>query len=200
MGCGPSFIGGAPMQQLPSFAPMSYGQSFPVTNSVPAAFAQQVYPPTYPQSQPVSYPQGWHTPAQPVQQAAAPSPLAKPKVRAKRDDEPTPAVIPTRTVLSLPAPETLDIGALRAPVTPTTVAPNTPVTPTTVDWNSTRARLNQMGALSFNLVKLPGGTHRMVITLPTSNPNQTRLIEVEAQGEATAVATALHQAEESNQR
>jgi hypothetical protein len=188
------------MQQLPSFSPISYGQTFPVTNSVPATFAQQVYPPSYPQAQPMPVSQGWHTPVQPAQQVAAPGPSAKPKVRAKRDEEPTPPVMPTRTVLSLPAPECLDIGAPTAPVTPTIVAPTAPGAPTTVDWNSTRSRLNQMGALSFNLVKLPGGTHRMVITLPTTDPNRSRLVEVEAEGEAAAVATALQKAEESSQR
>jgi hypothetical protein len=63
-----------------------------------------------------------------------------------------------------------------------------------VDWNATRARLDQLGALSFRVDKLPGGSHRVTLLLPTANSERTRQIETVAASEEAAVRQALEQA------
>lgn len=170
-------FGGAP-NSMPTYMPMNVGQPYPVAQGHPLSAPQ----PGYQQAQPVPFPsQGWK-PQAPVQQVAAPR-LVQPTFRAKVDEPPATPTLKT-IAMSLPPPEAVGIA-------PPSVATCTNV----VDWNIARARLNSLGA-SFSLVRLNGGAFRMVVTLPTANPNQAHLVDVVADTEAVAVATALQRAEQ----
>jgi hypothetical protein len=104
----------------------------------------------------------------------------QPKFRMQAaDDRPAPRR------LSLPAPEVL--GVPPAPARALAA---------TLDWNATRAKLDQLGALSFRVDKLGGGSHRVTLLLPTPNPQRTRHIETTAASEAAAVQLAMEQAEQ----
>jgi hypothetical protein len=203
MGCNPPYIGGSSMPYMypaspyapyPSNAPAlatlaqqgGYAQQpqpvpFPTTWQPKAPATQQAAGPKYP-----ALPSASPTyPAPPPPLAAAPAPAAPqypaaPVVRAKADDDYQPA--PVAVSVSLPPPAALGIAPAPALVGAKTF-----------DWNTAHAQLNQLGA-SFSLTRLPGGAYRMVITLPTSNPGQTHMVEVEAESEASAVTTALNQA------
>jgi hypothetical protein len=108
-------------------------------------------------------------------------------VRAKNLNlEPTTTAAPQPVPLSLPSPAALGIA-------PAAQLPS--ASPDLVDWNAARARLNQLGAVSFNVNRLASGSYRMVVTLPTANPSQNYLVEVVAESEAVAVTTALERAE-----
>jgi hypothetical protein len=189
------------MQRFPGFAPVAHGHSMPV-----AAPNQFKAPPkqAHAQVQPVPFPQGQGWQAQPQPTAgtklagakpAAPFPApvpVQPVFRAKTypDSEATMPAPKSLTTVALPPPEALGItpSAFPAPATAPVAAP------APVDWNVTRTRLKHMGA-SFSLVQLPGGTYRMVIDMPTANPNQNHKIEVVSESEDLAVTTALERAE-----
>jgi hypothetical protein len=187
-------FGGAPIQQFPSFAPMQVSQPYPAAGQgypsagqgYPMAPPQVPYPPAQVQAQPVPFPpQGWKA-QPPVQQVAAPS-VGQPTFRGKKDEEPPPPP-PRAVALALPSPEAFGIAPASAPAAQTGSA-------TGLDWNVTRARLDGLKA-SFSLTRQTDGNYRMVITLPTANPDQAHLVDVMADSEALAVATALQRAEQ----
>lgn len=110
-------------------------------------------------------------------------------MRAKNlNPEPSEQVNQQPVILSLPSPAALGIAPAASPQ-PTTTSVEI------VDWNAARARLHQLGAVSFNVNRLTNGSYRMVVTLPTTNANQNYLVEVVAETEAMAVTTALDRAE-----
>jgi len=68
-------------------------------------------------------------------------------------------------------------------------------TPVQVDWNLTRQRLQQMGALTFQLDRLPDDGRRFSITLPTAETGKTHMIQGNGATEAEAVRQALERAD-----
>ncbi len=184
MGCGPQFVGGSPAPY--SFAPVPYAQPYtyaaPVQTAVP-----QSYPQTYSQPQPVQFPSGWQGKAVAGGPPAPPSaPIPGTKCSGKIDDDDdfgkSRVILPPAPV-TLPPPSALGIGPVASATTKA------------LDWNAARARLDLLGA-SFSVTRLPTGSYRMVITLPTANAAQAQLVEVEADSEAVAVSTALARAEQ----
>jgi hypothetical protein len=174
-------FGGSPYQQ---YFPSTYGQSYPVAQSVPGNFAPQSY------AQPVQFPSGWQ-PKVPVQQAAAPKSSSPEVARGKINEEPPVTAAPPMVAVALPAPETVGIFPTGQPGE--RVAPAAPAK--VVDWNNTRVRLDQMGA-NFSVVRLENGSYRMLVALPTANPTVKHMIEVVADSENLAVTTAMDRAEQ----
>jgi len=103
----------------------------------------------------------------------------QPKFRLQAPEDP-----PAPRRLSLPAPEDLGVHP----------PPDARVS-TNLDWNAARAKLDQLGALSFRVDKLASGSHRVTLLLPTQSRDRTRQIETSAESEAAAVQMALEQAE-----
>jgi hypothetical protein len=60
-----------------------------------------------------------------------------------------------------------------------------------VDWNAMHARLRQLGAVGWQLGRLPQGGYRFTFLLPTAEPNHSRRVEATAASEAEAVRLAL---------
>ncbi len=102
---------------------------------------------------------------------------------ASAETPPAPKLQP----LALPAPEALGIR-------PGTPAPLQAAT-AKVDWNEVHARLNRMGALRFQLDKLPDGRTRAGFWLPTGPMSAPYPVEAVADTEAGAVLQALQRAE-----
>ncbi len=114
--------------------------------------------------------------AQPVARAAAPAP--RPAVaRAKAPDEPT---LPPPPV-TMPSPAQLGVS----PVRPAAAE---------ADWATTRARLKELGAVSFQVDRLAGGGCRFVCWLPRAQPGATERIETLAGSEAEAIRLGLERA------
>ena len=100
----------------------------------------------------------------------------EPLVRAKGYDE-EPAARPAP--LSLPSPEQLGV-ARRAPET--------------VDWTATHQRLEELGAVGFQLESLTGGGFRFSCLIPTGQPDRAYRIEGQGTTQAEAVRIALERA------
>jgi hypothetical protein len=114
-------------------------------------------------------PTQWQAPPQPIPATARGVPQEAPR--------PTPRFV-------LPRPEALGVSA------DLKVAP-APAPATQVDWNQIQARMERLGVLSYQKVRLPTGVIHVTMTLPgVVGP-------VEAQGttEAAAILVALRQAE-----
>jgi hypothetical protein len=79
--------------------------------------------------------------------------------------------------LALPAPEQLGV---------TTAGESAGV-----DWNATHARLRRLGAVGWQLGRLPQGAYRFTFVLPTADPNRSRHVEGTGASEAEAVRLAL---------
>src|SRR4051794_7043628 len=128
--------GGAPL-----FLPPAY----------PMAQAPGGYPPgAYP---PGAYPPGVASRPQPRQQPRPPQPqqaaVPPPTVRGVRPEEPArPARV--RTALAIPTPEELGVAARAPAPAPRRVAEE-------VDWTATRRRLQELGAVRFQLEHLAAG-------------------------------------------
>jgi hypothetical protein len=88
--------------------------------------------------------------------------------------------------VTLPAPEALGIRPTQPACTPSA----------SLDWNAVHARVRQLGAVDFHLAKLESGMYRASFTLPTSDPDSSRLIEVVGESEGAAVTLALQRAEQ----
>lgn len=119
-------------------------------------------------------------------------PLPKPIIRAQMsDEEPRPPVAARNISLALPSPDELGISpGTRLPL------PLTSRTASEVDWNTTYARLRQLGAVGVHLDKLAGGNVRVMFTLSGGQAGQTHVVEVIADTEAAAVQSALQRAEQ----
>jgi hypothetical protein len=67
---------------------------------------------------------------------------------------------------------------------------------TGADWQTTRARLQACGAVSFQADRLGDGSWRFSCQLPTAQAGRTHRIEAQAATEAEAVRLALQRAEQ----
>ena len=63
-----------------------------------------------------------------------------------------------------------------------------------LNWNEARARMIQLGALSFRVDNLGTEGYRVIILLPTDQAQRLHQIEGTAGTEASALAAALDQA------
>jgi hypothetical protein len=151
----------------------------------------QPRPQFQPQSQPQLQSQQWMPPppptvvvpgasAHPPQTATAPG--RELLARAKVEDGPPPTPAPAWRApakVDLPAPEQLG------------VRPPPAADADSVDWNATHARLRGLGALGWQLGRLPQGGYRFSFLLPTAEPNRSRHYEGTGSTEAEAVRLAL---------
>jgi hypothetical protein len=83
--------------------------------------------------------------------------------------------------LRLPSPKELGIAAVTAPAGPT-------------DWTEVRRRLDELGAVGFQVEKTAAGLVRFVLVMPTAVPDRPHRIEVEAAEEGEAVRLGLTRA------
>jgi hypothetical protein len=143
-------------QSMPMQAPLSY--------PAPAFAPQTNLPPAVPASAP---------------RAAAPAP-ARPLVRAKAPDEPTPAR-PAR--LTMPSPEQLGVA-----VRPAANGP---------DWSAIHTRMKELGVVSFHMDAMPDGRSRFTCWVPGGQPGLTQRIEAVAATETESVRLGLERAGQS---
>jgi hypothetical protein len=169
-------IGRAPMMSQPVY------QQVPVQSYPGQDFASQ--PMAWPQASPA-----WQQ--APVNATWAPQPPAtQPIFRGKGEDEPfdnttVPAsVAPSApAALVMPSPGELGVAESRG-------------RDGKADWNNARERLQQLGAIAFNLDQLGGEGCRFSCFLPTASPSRTHHIEATAASESEAIRLALAKAEE----
>lgn len=64
----------------------------------------------------------------------------------------------------------------------------------TTDWTALRARMKDLGIVSFHMDSLPDGRSRFTCWVPRGQPGLTRRIECVAATEAEAVQIGLQQA------
>ena len=144
----------------------------------PQAAQQQWVPPPPPNVRP---------PGRQLAGAQAATAPREPTVRAKIDDIPTPPPAPgwsRPSPVTLPTPEQLGVACTPAAARPA-------ATPEAVDWNATHTRLRQLGALGWQVARLPQGGYRFTFLLPTAQPNCSRHVEATGASEAEAVRLAL---------
>lgn len=121
----------------------------------------------------------------------SPAPMLQPRV---------PAASPPPT---LPNPEHLGIGvarndapAARGPANAAPAAPAAQAAPAaSVDWNVVHTRLQEMGAISSQVRRVPEGGFRFTCLLPTGQADQARRVEADGTTEVEAARLALAQAE-----
>jgi hypothetical protein len=166
-----------------------------MTGRVPVA-PSFVAPPSYPQggyvmpTAPTPYraapaPSAFQAPAAPAV-AQAPRPANGLIVRGQRPDDPIEPPPPARPAeeIRIPSPEALGVAGTRA-------------ADAGLDWAAVNRRLESLGAVCFQMNKLPGGGWRVTCLVPTGQPDRTQRIEAEAGDRAEAVRLALEQAEQS---
>jgi hypothetical protein len=161
--------------QQPYGAPQVYpGQ--PAYGMQPGAaqpFPQQLAIPNQP---PVRQPTQWQTP---------PSVAANPQPPIPSTARGVPAETPARFLM--PRPEALGVSAsLNVP----TATPTAPVVAPQVDWNHIQARMERLGVVGYQKMRLQTGAVHVMLTMPNVQP-------VQGQGatEAAAILAALQQAE-----
>jgi len=117
-------------------------------------------------------------------------------------------VAPESTPLVMPSPEQLGVtgsagatAAIAAPVAttqpvamPAWSPPANANVAANVDWNTTHARLRQLGVTAFHLDRVNDG-FRVTCLIPANREGQTHQIESEGATEAAAVQYALQRAE-----
>jgi hypothetical protein len=168
-------IGRAPMMSQPVY---------------PQTFAGQPYSPGQEYAgQSAAWPQA--APAWPQQAPSAPKWTQPPQpiFRGKGADEP----VAPPPVTGNPSPESAAV-AMNMP-SPTQFGIEAKATSRLTDWTAARQRLNQLGAVSFNLDQAPQGGYRFSCFLPTGQAGRTHRVEVTAASEADAVGLALDSAE-----
>jgi hypothetical protein len=152
-----------------------------------------------------SYPQGGYAqPAAPYRAAPAPAPQpAVPQgvaqaprpnngiiVRGQRPEEPIeparPAPRPPETI-RLPSPEELGVGVRRT-------------ADAGLDWDTVHRRLEGLGAVCFQMNRLPQGGWRVTCLLPTGQSDRSQRIEAEAADRDDAVRLVLERAEQWAQK
>jgi hypothetical protein len=165
-----------------------------MTGRVPVA-PSYVAPPSY-------APAGYTMPPAPAPYRAAPAPSAfqapatptvarAPRpghgliVRGQRPDDPIEPPPPARPrePIHIPPPEALGVAAAR----PADAG---------LDWAAVNRRLESLGAVCFQMNKLPGGGWHVTCLVPTGQPDRTQRIEAEAGERTEAVRLALEQAEQ----
>src|SRR5262249_25304910 len=109
----------------------------------------------------------------------APSTL-RPTIRAQKEDEPDRRAQFAR--VSLPTPEQLGVAK---PLPRDGGA----------DWGDARRRLDALGAVTFQMAKLPEGGSRFTCLLPTDQHNYNHRVEAAAATEEEAVRLGLQRAE-----
>jgi hypothetical protein len=127
----------------------------------------------------------WQTPgnlARPPAPSVAAAQPQRPIIRAQMGEEPRSTARSSSTPVTLPTPEQLGLSAPAAK-------------DGKADWTAAHRRLDRLGAVSFQVQKLPEGNCRFVCLLPTDQPNYNHRVEVEAATEAEAVRLGLDRAE-----
>jgi hypothetical protein len=123
--------------------------------------------------------------------AQAPRPGNGLVVRGQRPDDPIepPAAPPARSrePIRLPSPEELG------------VSPGQPAE-TGTDWATVNHRLETLGAVCFQMTRLPQGGWHVTCLVPTGQPDRTRRVEAEAEARVDAVRLVLEQAEQGAAR
>jgi len=139
-----------------------------------------------PQQMMPQQPQGWpQVQGQPQRpQALVNDPPVQTVIRGVSAEQQRPEPLPLRALepVNIPSPEQLGV-AIPKPHDPS------------IDWETTRNRLRELGAVSFQLDTLPDGSCRFVCQLATAEFGQTQGIEARATTEAEAVREALGRAE-----
>jgi hypothetical protein len=79
----------------------------------------------------------------------------------------------------VPSPEQLGIAASSKPAAQA------------VDWTDARRRLDELGAVGFNLQKLADDRYQFTVLVPLAESTKTRRVEATAGTEAEAVRLAL---------
>jgi hypothetical protein len=166
------------MMPQPGFAPTFPGGGMPPGFARPQPFAAPGRPPAPLPQQPPPYP-GL------AQPQPSPRPAPPPSViRGQAPDEPLPpppAPAPRPAPLRLPTPEELGLAS-RPSVAPIASA-------------TAHERLDQLGATSLLLEKLPQGGCRLTCRLATAHEGRFHRIDVQAATPAEALALALQKAE-----
>jgi hypothetical protein len=96
-------------------------------------------------------------------------------------------------VAALPAPERISI--VPPPPPPEQLGIGIRPAPTQPDWNATRLRLHDMGALKFNLEQPAPNAYRFTILLPTALESKTFEVEGVGATETEAMHMALDRAD-----
>lgn len=177
----PAQFPGAPRQTLPTPATQP-PQTKPRQPSTQQWQPQQQQPPQVAQNQgriqvPLNPPRR-QEPASRVGDMPAPPPTIR---LQSAEETPAVAVALERPRLALPSPEKLGIGIDTAAPAPAAPA---------VDWNDVHARLQRLGAISFQMERLGPNGHRVTFIL-VDNAGQPQRIESEAATIAEAVHLAL---------
>lgn len=188
-------IGGSPIFSAPvmpaypqGYAPQAQGYPQPYAGQQPypqGYAAQPAYPQAYPAQQPGAanwsgQPQAWTQPA-PASAVAATTPA--PKFRMQMAEE-TPAPAPPRPAfVRMPTPTELGV----------TEAPAQGGAP---PWTKVHQRLEQLGASSYHLDRLPQGGYRFTCFLPTHQTDTAHRIQADAASEGQAISLVLDKAEE----
>jgi hypothetical protein len=186
------------------FAPMPmYAQPQMQYAQPPVQYAQpqmQYAQPQNPYGGPTqNYPQQQQPPRQQMPSPAylasgnVPPPQWAPPPSAARMASPDPAPAPKLQPLALPTPESL--GIRPAAQAPAALPEPMPVATAKIDWNDVHARLQRLGALRFQLDKLPDGRTRAGFWLPTGPMSAPLPVEAIGDNEASAVLNALQRAE-----
>jgi hypothetical protein len=150
------------------FPPGSYPTSLP-----PGAIL--ALPPGY---GPVPFaPPGYLAPPAPRPAPAVQAQVPKPVVRAQAPDDIVPQV---RTSLAMPAPDQLGVSGRPADG---------------CDWTVFHRRLQDLGAISYQVDRLNADVYQFTCLLPTKEAGRTHRIEAHGATEGEAVRRALDEAE-----
>lgn len=173
-----------------------------------------IFMPTYPSAPPPTYvrqpqPQLFLPPSPapapaPRPRAAAPVPPPSAVRGARPDDPPSrpaPPPPPPEPV-TIPTPEELGVARTSPAAGAASGSEPGPATPTGrraagaggPDWARTRARLQELGAVSFQLERLPAGGYRFACWLPRGTGAGDERIDAQAGSEAEAVRLCLERA------
>lgn len=158
---------------------MGAAPSAPPSFMPPPGTRPLMLPPQQPAQQPPQ--QLTWNPAQ--RQPQRPAPI----IRAQSDDDaPAPArqPEPRRSSLAMPSPEEMGLGMR-----------STPAEPSHVDWTAAHARLQQLGASSFQIDRRSSGEWHICCLLTNSASAKCRRIEATAGTDGEAVQAVLEQAE-----
>jgi hypothetical protein len=115
-----------------------------------------------------------------VAQNTTPRPTAVRGVPEEEPARPRPAAAPPAAV-AMPSPDQLNLGGAR----PADAG---------LDWTAARGQLQDLGAVSFQVDKLPGGAFQFTCFLPTAEAGKTHRVEAHGATEAEAVRRAIDEA------
>lgn len=174
------------MMAQPAFAPAYSGGGFappgfagsPQFAPMPMAARPPAPPRPAPQQSPVFQPAL-------AQQSAAGAPRV---IRGQAPEEPAPQFQPRLpeprpTLLRLPSPEELGVGAAPA------------VAQDSSNWSTAQQRLDQLGATCLHMEKLPQGGCRLTCLMVTAQAGRSHRIDVQASSPGQAFTLAVEKAE-----